>query len=143
MTCAMCKGPIRSVSKYGVCTRTEACRAEGYRRRGRVSYVNCRVNNILSAAKRRAKASGAKFTITAEDVPPIPESCPVLGIPLSLGSNGFPRPNSPSLDRKNPVLGYVPGNIWWISHQANTMKSSADLAMLKKFAAWVMTLEDE
>jgi hypothetical protein len=142
MTCVVCQGPIRSVNKYGVCTRTPECVAEGYRRRGRASYVNCRVRNIMNAAKRRAAASGAPFAITPDDVPPIPETCPILGITLCLDTNGAPRPNSPSLDRKNPVLGYVPGNIWWVSHQANTMKSSADVATLRKFAAWVMTLED-
>ena len=52
-------------------------------------------------------------------------------------------PSSPSLDRIIPELGYVPGNVQVISHQANTMKSNATLKELKAFAAWVATLEVE
>jgi len=40
-------------------------------------------------------------------------------------------PNSPSLDRIDPTKGYVKGNVWIISHKANTFKSYATHEELK------------
>ena len=84
-------------------------------------------------AKGRAKRKGVPFTITLDDVPPIPEACPVLGIPLRI-NNTAARGDSPSLDRIVPQLGYVPGNVMWISHRANSIKSDATPAELRAVA---------
>ncbi len=53
-----------------------------------------------------------------------PKVCLVLGIKLDWGRNGCNN-NSPSLDRINPKLGYIKGNVRIISNLANTMKSNA------------------
>ena len=74
-------------------------------------------------AAYRARTLGLPFTITKDDIE-IPDVCPVLGIPIFVAignTNGF-NPNSASLDRIIPDLGYVPGNIRVISHLANTIK---------------------
>ena len=139
--CAECGGPVRGISVSGVCTRTEVCRLRNSRIRGLTAYRRNHARNILAAARNRARRSGVPFCLTADTVPPMPEVCPILGIELRV-SDGAPRSTSPSLDRKDPVLGYVPGNVWWISHQANTMKSSADVVTLRRFARWVLTLDD-
>jgi hypothetical protein len=34
-------------------------------------------------------------------------------------------PDSPSLDRVIPELGYVQGNVIWVSHRANSIKQNA------------------
>jgi hypothetical protein len=68
----------------------------------------------------------------------IPEFCPILGIPLVVGIGRGPAPDSASLDRINPALGYVPGNIQIISSRANTMKNDANADELRKFAAWII-----
>ena len=47
--------------------------------------------------------------------------CPVLGIPLELGTRHF-HDNAPSIDRIDNEKGYIPGNVWIISHKANRMK---------------------
>ena len=69
------------------------------------------------------------FHITADDVT-IPEYCPLLGIPLEINTHGASH-NSPSIDRIDSKKGYVKGNVWIISHRANTVKSDASLEELE------------
>lgn len=91
-------------------------------------------------ARQRAAEKGVPFTVTVEDLPPIPELCPVFGIELRWGI-GAPTDNSPSLDRIVPELGYVPGNIHWISNRANTLKRDATPEELRKVADYFTRLE--
>lgn len=80
---------------------------------------------LLHSAKKRAKKLGREFTIVEKDII-IPESCPLLGIPL-FKSKGRMADNSPSLDRIDSTKGYVPGNVWVISQRANMLKSNGTL----------------
>lgn len=137
VACSICGGPMRAFNQHGVCTRTEKCRAVNASRRARIAYVANHSRVILYAARRRAAKAGVVFKLTKDDLPIVPEGCPILGVPLVLRQGG-PHFDAPSLDRRDPALGYVPGNVWWISHQANTMKGSADRATLQRFAQWVM-----
>lgn len=100
-----------------------------------------RLNNqeklLLSYAKRRAKRRNINFDITIEDIK-IPQVCPILGIELRLnqssefGGKGRVSPNSPSLDRINPSLGYIKNNVRVISHRANQLKNNASIEELEK-----------
>lgn len=83
------------------------------------------------AAKNRAEHNGIPFLITPEDIH-IPEQCPLLEKPFIYGTEGNYK-YTPSLDRINNSLGYVPGNIWVISMLANTMKNDATIEELVKF----------
>jgi len=84
---------------------------------------------LWTFARRRAKALAYPFNIEPEDII-IPETCPLLGIPL-IRSNGYATDNTPSLDRKNAQLGYIKGNVWVISYRANRLKSDATLEELE------------
>jgi hypothetical protein len=42
--------------------------------------------------------------------------------------------NLPTLDRVDPVCGYVPGNVWVISWRANRLKQDASLDELRMLA---------
>jgi hypothetical protein len=91
---------------------------------------------MVTAAKRRAKVKGWEFNITHKDVK-IPKFCPYLGIELKyLGGD-----SSPSLDRIDPLKGYVKGNVQVISMKANTMKSSATQDELVRFAEAVLKMD--
>ena len=81
--------------------------------------------SMLRCARHRAKVNKIPFNIEIQDII-IPEVCPLLEIPLILD---LPRigPNSPSLDRLVPSLGYVKGNVTVISHRANTLKNNASI----------------
>ncbi len=75
------------------------------------------------SAKVRAVKDGIPFSITVDDVM-IPEFCPLLGIAIEPG-NGAMHAASPSLDRIQPELGYIPGNVWVVSFRANAIKQDA------------------
>ena len=81
---------------------------------------------MLIRARTRAKKRGLECTITVDDVKavwPRHNRCPVYGTELvrNLG-RAHSAPESPSLDRIDNTQGYVPGNIWVISLEANGTK---------------------
>ena len=88
-------------------------------------------------AKGRARRGNILFTITQEDIV-VPTHCPILGVPLSVGTTG--NENSPSLDRIKPWLGYVKGNIQVISHRANRLKNDATFEEIEKLYHWMRWL---
>ena len=81
------------------------------------------VKAMIQAARGRARKTGIPFDLTQEDVPQN-EFCPVLGIRLRYGMGGGKKmlPESATLDRVIPDLGYVKGNVAIISNLANCTK---------------------
>lgn len=78
-------------------------------------------------AKERAADRSLAFDLPIEEVI-IPQRCPALGIIVRVG--GGRTPHSPSLDRIEPELGYVSGNVRVISDKANRLKGERDLQAL-------------
>lgn len=96
---------------------------------------------MFNAAKRRAKENGLPFNIEIEDIV-IPEFCPALGIKLEV-QKVILGPNSPSLDKMIPSLGYVKGNVAVISHRANRIKFDATEEELEGILAWMRSRNKE
>jgi len=95
---------------------------------------------LLYAARQRAKRNGLAFNLTEKDIC-IPRNCPVFGIELiPQYGKGKQCDISPTLDRINPKLGYVVGNVIVISHLANRLKSDATPALLRRIADFYDTL---
>ena len=94
---------------------------------------------LLKSAAKRAKKKGIPFDIDESDIH-IPELCPVLGIPIKI-ADGVVSPNSPTIDRIMPSLGYTKGNIIVISFRANTIKSDATVEEIRKVADFYGKLE--
>jgi len=99
---------------------------------------------ILYRARQSAKIRGLICTLMVEDIPEIPEFCPVfpwIRLQYRVGAGMGCRPESPSIDRIDNSLGYVPGNVRIISDRANRLKSNATLgeiqALLKDFEKMV------
>ena len=90
-----------------------------------------RISLMIYAARRRARASGVRFTITKDDVF-MPRVCPVFGTKFVSKT-----PTAATLDRMDPARGYVPGNVNIISKRANRLKSNATPDEIRKLAAWV------
>lgn len=90
---------------------------------------------ILQRLRRRAEEKGLAFDLTPEDIV-IPLVCPVLGTPLVKDGYGQ-REDRPSVDRIDPRLGYVRGNIQVISMKANAIKNSATVEEVAKVLAYM------
>jgi hypothetical protein len=91
------------------------------------AFHRVRLGHALVNSKKRAKEKGLPFNIDIEHLLTIFPSdglCPALNIPMVWGG-GMDRNNSPSLDRHVPSLGYVRGNVAFISNKANRIKSDA------------------
>ena len=69
----------------------------------------------------------------------IPETCPVLGIPIIVG--GDCKDNLPSVDRIDNLNGYVKHNIVIVSWRANRIKSDAKMIELETIAKFYRELE--
>lgn len=95
--------------------------------------------SMLSNARVRAKAQGVPFDLTLDDFV-VPKVCPAMGIDLFVG--GTTCPNSPTLDKIKPELGYVPGNVVVVSHMANRIKSNATPEQLLRVASYYGGLHD-
>lgn len=129
------------IAKRSVSNRAcYGCRAEANKKRKywreekhKKTASQYRKNNpvfcLMEGARNRAKKKGIPFELDYSDII-IPEFCPILGIPLFRNEGKTACPNSPSLDRVNPDLGYVKGNVQVISHRANTIKNDASIEEL-------------
>jgi hypothetical protein len=96
-----------------------------------------------------ARDHGIPFALTIDDIA-WPSCCPVLGVPLLLplsaertrriaetgahANTAFP--DSPSFDRIDPALGYVPGNVLIASRHANVLKQDAAPTRIRLVAEW-------
>lgn len=89
-------------------------------------------NRMLTRCKSRAKRSDIPFNLEVSDII-IPDVCPILGIELvtNRGVKGY-YPDSASLDKINPSLGYVKGNVRVISARANLLKNNATVEELER-----------
>jgi hypothetical protein len=121
---AITRGDTVSCGCHGAKARSDSLTTHGMS--GTKEY------EMLCEAKRRAKSKGLDFDIEIGDIQ-IPERCPLLGIEIWV-AGGVQTSASPSLDRIDPSLGYTKGNVWVISHRANTIKSDATLAELRLIA---------
>ena len=130
-TCYKCGIPKELTDYYRLRGACKVCRRE-YRNG---LHLNNPIPVMLDAAKLRAKRQNVQYTITANDVV-IPKVCPILGIPLAVKVGKGGAPNSPSLDKIDPELGYIPGNIQVISNLANRMKNNATLEQMIKLGKW-------
>lgn len=90
---------------------------------------------MLTSARVRARQYGFPCTIRKSDIV-VPAACPILGIAMVPGV-GRQHDGSPTLDRRRPELGYVPGNVLVISLRANRIKNDAtadELALVLRYA---------
>lgn len=106
------------------------------KRQARLTPQEVVIEHLLRAARQRAKRHNIPITITKADII-VPTHCPVLGIALQRNKRGKSLDTSPSLDRLDPLKGYVPGNIMVISMRANQIKSNGTLEEHQKICTYL------
>lgn len=97
------------------------------------------IKTMLLDARASAKKRGIEFSLPIYTTTlTIPETCPVLGIPLYRCRGKFGGgPNSPSIDRIDNTKGYVEGNVRIISRRANCLKSDSTLDELERIVLYM------
>ena len=100
------------------------------------------LKKYLKNAKERAMRKGLEFDLTYEYLESIATThCPIFGIEFEWGTSnmgkGKTKPNCPSLDRIVPELGYVQGNVAFISHKANRIKDNGTMQDHYDIADWI------
>ena len=83
-------------------------------------------------AKHRATRENVPFSLVLQDLIDIAtDVCPILHTPFVWGSaklgKGKTRPDTPTLDRVLPELGYVRGNVVFLSYRANRIKDNGTM----------------
>lgn len=126
----------RTKRKSGLQFYCKECHWQNWREYRINNPITDQTNRMVAAARSRAKAKDLPFDIDHEYVRSLVVSqCPVFGTPLEWSTYRGRGPgaiaNSPSLDRIDPTKGYVKGNVWIISHKANTIKNNATHEELK------------
>ena len=98
-----------------------------------------RISQNMATTRHNCKKKQIPFNLDVEYLLSIAvDKCPVFGFELAWdGVRNKVKSNSPSLDRIIPELGYIKGNVRYLSNQANTMKSYATKEQLQQFAQWI------
>lgn len=100
------------------------------------------IGKYFDNARARAKEANVPFTITVEYLRSIAtNTCPVFWTEFEWGFSGRGKgkfkDNAPNLDRVVPELGYVPGNVVFISHRANRIKDNGTMDEHYAIADWI------
>lgn len=103
------------------------------------AHLREKMQTVLYNARKRSIEYNLAFDLDADyllSIYPEDNKCPALGMEMCfrMGSVTGPLMNSPSLDRIIPSLGYIKGNVIFVSHLANTIKSNATPDQIKKVA---------
>lgn len=118
--------------KGGICCECSRLKSKTY-------YYNKdnwirQAKRVFRARRTKARSYGVPFTITFDQLGPPPATCPVLGIEMGWRKGYKGRDHSPSMDRIDSSLGYIPGNVVWVSFKANRIKSDATADELRLIA---------
>lgn len=94
-------------------------------------------------AKSRAKSLSVAFDLTPEYLESIWTGyCPIRGVELKLDTNRKDE-DAAELDRFDPDLEYVQGNVHWMSRKANRLKNNTSIEDLESLLNWMNEVMNE
>jgi hypothetical protein len=147
-TCSKCHS-IKPASEFshdsgnlrGIKSYCKKCCNEHQRKSRAADPVKTKMGSMVNTARQTTKRGGLLFDIDLDYLMKTfghLTHCPILGMEFDWGARGHAAPNSPSLDKIDPALGYVKGKVQVISGRANSMKSDSDLGERLAFANFTM-----
>jgi len=100
------------------------------------------ISTYLKNARSRARRDNVPFSLTKEYLLSIAtDECPIFHTPFEWGVSGLGKGNTkdncPTLDRILPELGYVEGNVAFISYRANRIKDNGTMQEHYDIADWI------
>ena len=101
-------------------------------------YERKRIKDVFRHKSQRSNLIGVPFNLDIDyvvEIFPKDYLCPILKTKMKW-SNHRRDPHSPSLDRLVPEIGYIKGNVEWISNRANTIKNNATFEEVKLIYEW-------
>lgn len=127
--------------------RCKACRKVSDVKRQKYRYQQEPLRRLLverlAGAKDRSKRHSLEVDITLDDLFGLWESqqgkCALSGVPMTYAMFEGRVPTNISLDRANPKLGYVKGNVQLVCMAVNQMKSDLDISMLIQFCEKIVS----
>ena len=100
------------------------------------------LKKYLSNARTRSNRDKVPFNLTLEDLIEVAtDECPIFKTPFIWGSaklgKGKTHQETPQLDRIEPHLGYVKGNVAFLSRKANRIKDLGTMQDHYDIADWI------
>ena len=100
------------------------------------------LKKYLSNARTRSNRDKVPFSLTLEDLIEVAtDECPIFKTPFIWGSaklgKGKTHQETPQLDRIEPHLGYVKGNVAFLSRKANRIKDLGTMQDHYDIADWI------
>jgi hypothetical protein len=100
------------------------------------------IKKYLHNARSRAAREKVPFSLSLQDLIDIAtDECPIFHTPFVWGISGLgkgrTRPDSPTLDRILPHLGYIKGNVAFLSYRANRIKDNGTMQEHYDIADWI------
>lgn len=100
------------------------------------------LKKYLNNARSRSVRENVPFNLTLQDLVDIAtDECPIFHTPFVWGVSGLgkgkTRPDSPTLDRILPELGYIKSNVAFLSYRANRIKDNGTMQEHYNIADWI------
>jgi hypothetical protein len=110
-------------------------------------YRNHKRNSPFKHRCTRAKSRASNLNVDFDLTPEYLESiwtgfCPVLGVPIDMDTDRRDE-LAAELDRFQPKLGYVKGNVHWLSRKVNRIKNNVSIRELESLVLWMREVTDE
>jgi hypothetical protein len=119
---------------HSSCKVCYVARNKDYQKRYR---SNNRFSVRMRSCRARAKELSLPFNLTTEYLEEIwTGTCPAFGTRLDLSALRQQEGHA-QVDRIIPELGYVKGNVVWLSERANRIKDNATLSDLERIVEWL------
>lgn len=122
-------------------TTCGSCKKDGQRERYARYKQDSYFKYKATRARSRSQSLRVPFNLTPEYLESIwTGSCPVTGLPLDKQAVRNDE-QSAELDRFEPELGYVEGNVAFLSRKINRLKNNASIEELEQLLNWMKSVK--